>query len=102
MSRTAQEDAEVVSVTSTGQATIPKRFRDKLGIDTPGRVKFREDEDGDITLERVRSLSDFRGIASGETSLTDELRAEREREKDREDRRAAEFAGETPDEDADE
>ncbi|ESS10306.1 MAG: transcriptional regulator, AbrB family [uncultured archaeon A07HR60] len=35
-------EKEVVSVTKHGQATIPKRFRDKLGIDAPGKVLFRE------------------------------------------------------------
>ena len=35
----------VVAVTKHGQATIPKRFRDKLGIDAPGKVLFRETEE---------------------------------------------------------
>jgi bifunctional DNA-binding transcriptional regulator/antitoxin component of YhaV-PrlF toxin-antitoxin module len=29
-------ETEVVSVTRHGQATIPKRFREKLGIEAPG------------------------------------------------------------------
>jgi looped-hinge helix DNA binding domain, AbrB family len=46
MSKTEQSEnseKEVVTVTKHGQATIPKRFREKLGIDTPGKVVFRED-----------------------------------------------------------
>jgi hypothetical protein len=34
------ESEKVVSVSSRGQATIPKQFREESGIDTPGRVKF--------------------------------------------------------------
>ena len=37
----------VVPVTSTGQATIPKKVRDKIDIDTPGRVRFVENEQFD-------------------------------------------------------
>lgn len=39
-------EKEIVSVTKHGQATIPKRFRKKLGIDAPGKVLFRETEEG--------------------------------------------------------
>lgn len=42
------EDGTIVTVTTTGQATIPKEFRDKRHIDTPGRVRFVENEDGEI------------------------------------------------------
>jgi len=47
MSKTESE--KVVSVSSRGQATIPKEFREELGIDTPGRVKF-------VGPKRVTSL----------------------------------------------
>lgn len=36
------EDGTTVTVTTKGQATIPKEFRDKLHIGTPGRVRFVE------------------------------------------------------------
>ena len=36
------EEGTTVTVTSKGQATIPKKFREKLHIDTPGRVRFVE------------------------------------------------------------
>ena len=67
MSGTEQsEDSEkeVVSVTKHGQATIPKRFRDKLGIDTPGKVVFRETEAEEVVVEHVRSPSEMRGFAA--------------------------------------
>lgn len=74
------EDGVVVSVTSQGQATIPKVYREALGVSTPGRVRFREDEDGRIVVERVRDLREFRGIAPEGTSLTDELADSRDDE----------------------
>ena len=62
------ESSEIVSVTKHGQATIPKRFREKLGIDAPGRVAFRETEDGTIVVERVPSPEEMRGFAARRTS----------------------------------
>jgi antitoxin PrlF len=94
MSNTEESSGRVVSVTSQGQATIPKEFREKLNIDTPGRVKFREDEDGNITLERVRDIRDFEGIADSDTSLAAELREERRRDHEREAETAERFAPE--------
>lgn len=75
-----------VTVTSKGQATIPKEFRDKLHIDTPGRVRFVENEDGDIVIRPVKRPSEIRGalaseVGEGEQSATEMLREERERDK---------------------
>jgi antitoxin PrlF len=78
MSNIGESDGKIVSVTSQGQATIPKEFREKLNLQTPGRVKFREDEDGNITIEEVRDICDFQGITTGEKSLSAELREERQ------------------------
>lgn len=82
-----------VSVSPNGQATIPKLFREKLGIEAPGRVRFRETEDGLVVLERVPTVKEMEGFAAkvGDAE-TDEpastlLREERElfkRERDRE------------------
>lgn len=94
MSNTEKSDGKIVSVTSQGQATIPKEFREKLNLQTPGRVKFREDEDGNITIEEVRDIRDFQGIATGEKSLTAELREERQRDHEREEKTVAEFSNE--------
>lgn len=78
----AADRSETVSVSSSGQATIPKRFRDKLGIEAPGQVMFRETEDGEIVVERVPSADEMRGFASrsGEAS-TDMAASELLREK---------------------
>jgi antitoxin PrlF len=83
------EDGTTVTVTSKGQATIPKEFRDKLHIDTPGRVRFVENEDGEIVIRPVKRPSELRGAlasegekAERETSATERLREERERDKE--------------------
>ena len=80
------EDGRTVAVTSKGQATIPKEFRDKLHIDTPGRVRFVEKENGDIVIRPVKRPSEIRGALSGEAddserSATELLREERDHDK---------------------
>ncbi|PSP59300.1 AbrB/MazE/SpoVT family DNA-binding domain-containing protein [Halobacteriales archaeon QH_7_66_36] len=95
MSKTEQpEDSEkeVVAVTKHGQATIPKRFRDKLGIDAPGKVLFRETEEGEVIVEHVRSPSEMRGFATRSEATTDKpatqlLREKREQDRDEHDAR---------------
>lgn len=88
---TDTEDGTTVAVTSKGQATIPKEFRDKLHIDTPGRVRFVETEDGDVVIRPVERPSEVRGVLAsdeeGEQSATELLRAERERDEKRLDAR---------------
>ena len=81
------EDGTTVTVTSKGQATIPKEFRDKLHIDTPGRVRFVENEEGDIVIRPVKRPSEIRGdLATSETeenerTATEMLREERKRDR---------------------
>lgn len=89
-----KEEGTTVAVTSKGQATIPKRFRDKLHIDTPGRVRFVENDDGEVVVRPVERPSDLRGALasdSGETgtsrSATELLREERARDSDETDER---------------
>lgn len=79
-------DEQIVSVTERGQATIPKKIRERLGIHTPGRVKFVEDEEtGEVLVRPVESISEFRGVIESDKSareLLDEARTvdhERER-----------------------
>ena len=89
---TDNSEKEVVSVTKHGQATIPKRFREKLGIEAPGKVLFRETEDGEVVVEHVRSPSEMRGFATrGEASIdkpaTQILREKREHDQSERDAR---------------
>lgn len=84
MSSTEQpngSEKEVVAVTKHGQATIPKRFREKLGIEAPGKVLFRETEDGDVIVERIRSPSEMRRFAAQKETSTDQPATDILREK---------------------
>lgn len=85
-SMSSDESEQVVSVSSRGQATIPKEFREELGIETPGRVKFVRTESGEIVVRPITSLTDFRGVLAGKTdeeerSATERHRAERKRDR---------------------
>jgi AbrB family looped-hinge helix DNA binding protein len=85
-SMTKAEFEKVVSVSSRGQATIPKEFREELGIDTPGRVKFIRTEEGDIVVRPIHSVTDLRGVLEGKTdeqgrSATERLQEERTADK---------------------
>jgi len=89
-----ESEKEVVAVTKHGQATIPKRFREKLGIEAPGKVLFRETDEGAVIVEQVRSPSEMRGFAAQSEATTDEpataiLREKREQDRDD---RESEFA----------
>ena len=79
------ESEKVVSVSARGQVTIPEEFREELGIETPGRVKFVRTDASDIVVRPIRSVKDLRGILMDETdeqgrSATERLREERERD----------------------
>ena len=76
-------EGTTVAVTSKGQATIPKAYREKLRIETPGRVRFVENEVGEVVIRPVKRPSDLRGALAGDEdgSATELLREEREREK---------------------
>lgn len=84
--RSDEERVVTVSVSPNGQATIPKEFRDRLGIEAPGRVRFRETEDGEIVIERVPTVDEMKGFAARvgkpttERSASEILREKRERE----------------------
>ena len=87
--RTEDSEKEVVAVTKHGQATIPKQFREKLGISAPGKVLFREAEDGTIVVEDVRSPGEMRGFAARHTAPTDQPATEilqKNRQEERTDR----------------
>lgn len=80
------EEGTTVTVTSKGQATIPKEFRDKLHITTPGRVRFVENEAGEVVIRPVKRPAEIRGALATETdeerpSATEQLREERDRDK---------------------
>lgn len=83
-SNTDGGEERVVTVTEKGQATIPKRLREKHGISAPGRVKFVETESGEIVVRPVGSMREFRGLertGDEDRPATEALRESRHRDK---------------------
>lgn len=78
----SNETEIVVSITQKGQATIPKVLRERHGIDAPGKVRFRETDDGQIVVETVARIEEMRGHASAGFEGTNVLRAGRALDRD--------------------
>ena len=83
-------EPRVVRVSQKGQATIPKRLREKFGIETPGEV-FVYEEQGRIIIEPVPSPDELHGIHAGEHERGEVLERVREM-KDEEKRKEEEQA----------
>ena len=77
------EPGQIVSLSRKGQATIPKELREKHGIEPGGKVRIRENDAGEIVVEPVPTLREFRGAAATDTDGTSILADERERDADR-------------------
>lgn len=86
------EERRVVRVSRKGQATIPKPLREKYDIDTPGRVRFRETDEG-IVVEPVPNLADLRGVLASDAAergeVIERLREMRTADREREEREDA-------------
>ena len=68
-----------------GQVTIPKRVRETAGISAPGRVKFVENEEGQLVVRPVDSMREFRGLertGDEERPATEILRKVRKRDEE--------------------
>ena len=76
-SESAPPERTTVSVTKKGQATIPQRFRERHDISAPGRVRWFENDRGQLVVEPVRSIAAFRGAGESERSAADLLDAGR-------------------------
>jgi AbrB family looped-hinge helix DNA binding protein len=68
------------TVTSKGQVTIPKPFREHLGIGPGSKVAFRRAADGSIVIEKAdgtRQPSRFANVigSAGPGPSTDEIMA---------------------------
>lgn len=50
------------SITSKGQITIPKEFRDKLGLDKFGKATIKMNQNGEIILSKPKNLGEIRAI----------------------------------------
>ena len=73
----------IVSLSQKGQATIPKELREKHGIEPGSRVRIHENDQGEIVVEPLPSLQDFRGAATTEERGTAILREERKADEER-------------------
>ncbi|ERH11734.1 MAG: looped-hinge helix DNA binding domain, AbrB family [halophilic archaeon J07HB67] len=63
----SNDSERVVSVSARGQTTVPKEFRERLGVDAPGRIKLIETDDGEVMVRPITSVTDRRGVLAGET-----------------------------------
>lgn len=57
-------ESRVVRASQKGHATIPRGLREKLGIETPGKVFVYEGQ-GRIIIEPVLSPDELHGIHAG-------------------------------------
>lgn len=73
----------IVSLSQKGQATIPKELREKHGIEPGSRVRIHENEQGEIVVEPLPSLQEFRGAATTAERGTALLHEEREVDEER-------------------
>ena len=60
------------SITSKGQITIPKEFRDKLGLDKIGKATLRVNEKNEIIITSPKGLSEVRSLLN-KPSFKDKL-----------------------------
>ena len=76
-------NGRVVNLSQKGQATIPKELREKHGIEPGSRVRIRENENGEIVVEPLPSLQDFRGAATTSDRGTAMLQESRDVDEER-------------------
>ncbi len=50
------------AITSKGQVTIPKEFRDKLGLDIARAATFSLNQQGEVVLARPKTLAQVRSV----------------------------------------
>ncbi|MFB6201509.1 MAG: AbrB/MazE/SpoVT family DNA-binding domain-containing protein [Halorhabdus sp.] len=77
------DEGRIVNLSQKGQATIPKELREKHGIEPGSRVRIRENDQGEIVVEPLSSLQEFRGAATTSAAGTAILREERATDEER-------------------
>jgi len=55
------------SITSKGQITIPKEFREKLGLDKIGKATLQINDNNEIVITSPKNLNDVRAILNKPT-----------------------------------
>jgi bifunctional DNA-binding transcriptional regulator/antitoxin component of YhaV-PrlF toxin-antitoxin module len=83
MSKT-DESYGTVRISEDGRALIPAELREESGIETPGRVRFRKNENGEVVVEPVPRPSEMRGAGKEKVEGDVEEALERVRKQDSE------------------
>jgi len=53
----------ISTITSRGQVTVPVEIRRRLRLDTPDKISFVLDDEGNVALRKAKlSVADLRGI----------------------------------------
>jgi bifunctional DNA-binding transcriptional regulator/antitoxin component of YhaV-PrlF toxin-antitoxin module len=55
------------SITSKGQITIPKEFRDKLGLDKLGKATLQVNDKNEIVITSPKGLDEVRALLNKPT-----------------------------------
>ena len=55
------------SITSKGQITIPKEFREKLGLDKLSKATLRVNENNEIVITTPKDLNEVRALLNKPT-----------------------------------
>ena len=55
------------SITSKGQITIPKEFREKLGLDKHSKATFRVNDSNEIVITAPKDLNEVRALLNKPT-----------------------------------
>ena len=62
---------QIVSITSSGQLTVPKRYREKLGIGKKGAKAVIKVENNTLVVEPRLSFDQLSGSLAGKIKLSD-------------------------------
>jgi bifunctional DNA-binding transcriptional regulator/antitoxin component of YhaV-PrlF toxin-antitoxin module len=66
---------ETVSVSASGEMTMPDRVCETLGLNPPGLIAFYETDTGEVFVKRVPSASEMRGFAARNVETTTDIPA---------------------------
>ena len=59
------------AITSKGQVTIPKEFRQKLGLDKAGKATFYLNKKGELVIAPPKTLEEVRALLSKPSGKAD-------------------------------
>ena len=59
----------VYNITKKGQVTIPKEFRQKLGLDKINKAAFSMNKNGEIVITKPKTLEEVRALLKKPSGL---------------------------------